>query len=73
MDKTSRSKGYAKVEMKASSSEQAIELIRKMSDNGLRIGQIMSNVFDVAAKDSSDPFFITDDQLVSYLEKYKGN
>jgi hypothetical protein len=46
------------------------KIIRDMSDRGLRIGQIMSNVFDVIAKDGQDPFFVTDVKLLEYLNKY---
>ena len=50
--------------------EHAVKLIREMSENGLRICQIMSNLFDVMAKDGCDPFYVEDSKLVEYLSKY---
>lgn len=41
-----------------------------MNDNGLRVGQIMSNVFDDIAKDGTDPFYVDDNKLLEHLEKY---
>jgi len=46
-----------------------LRLIKEMNNNGLRVGQIMSNVFDVVAK-NKDPFYVSDDELADQLEKY---
>jgi len=48
-----------------------IKLIQKMNNNGLRIGQIMSNLFDqMAAADGTDPFYVEDEKLLKYFEEY---
>jgi len=47
-----------------------VKLIRSMNDNDLRMGQIMSNLFDNIAKDGTDPFYVKDDKFLEHLEKY---
>ena len=48
-----------------------IKLIQKMNNNGLRIGQIMSNLFDqMAGADGTDPFYMEDEKLLKHLEEY---
>lgn len=50
-----------------------IKIIRTLNDNGLRIGQIISNVFDEIAKDGTDPFYVDDTKFLEFLEKYSKN
>ena len=47
-----------------------MKLVRSMNNNDLRMGQIMSNLFDEIAKDGTDPFYVEDDKFLEYLEKY---
>lgn len=51
-------------------SAKIFELIKKSMSNDLRFGQVVSNVFDMAAKDGYNPFFVEDDKFLEYLEKY---
>lgn len=47
-----------------------LKCIRNMNDNDLRIGQIMSNLFDEISKDGTDPFYVSDEKFLEYLQKY---
>ena len=58
--------------MKSNVQKKIVELICDMNDNDLRIGQIMSNLFDEISKDGTDPFYVTDDKLLEHLKKYAG-
>lgn len=59
--------------MKSDAQSKILKLVRNMNNNDLRIGQIMSNLFDIIAKDGTDPFYVDDNKLLEYLEKYAKN
>lgn len=46
------------------------EIVKKMTDEGLRIGQIFDNVFGMIAADGKDPFYVDDKMMTEYLNKY---
>jgi hypothetical protein len=50
---------------------ETIEAIKEMMDNGLRLGQIMSNVFNEVSRDGTDPFYVSDEKLQETIIKYK--
>jgi len=56
--------------MKSDVQNRISNIICTMNDNGLRVGQIMSNLFYEIAKDGTDPFYIEDSQLLERLEEY---
>lgn len=53
--------------------DKITKILHTLCDNGLRIGQVMSNVFDEIAKDGTDPFYVSDVKFLEYLEKYAQN
>lgn len=45
--------------------------IKKMSENGLRVGQMFSSIFDMVAADGGrDPFYVEDKAMIEYMKKY---
>lgn len=50
--------------------DKILKIVRGLCDNGLRVGQIMSNLFDEIAKDGTDPFYVEDAKFLKCLEKY---
>jgi len=53
--------------------DNIVDILREMNSNGLRIGQIMSNLFYNISKDGTDPFYIEDDKLLEQLKEYATN
>lgn len=52
--------------------DEICALIQKYTENGLRVGQVMDNVFGEVAKSGHDPFYISDERLLSELRSYGG-
>ena len=49
---------------------EVLGLVKKATHDGLRVGQIMSNVFYDVAKTGTDPFHISDEKLLDFVRKY---
>jgi hypothetical protein len=52
---------------------QIYQIIHKQSQDGLRVGQIFENAFSLIRKDGKDPFYISNGELLTYLEEKKTN
>jgi len=46
------------------------EMLKKNSRNGLRIGQMISALFDKVAATGKDPFFVSDEELLGLMRAY---
>jgi len=45
-------------------------VVKQGVDRGMRIGQVIDNIFSLAAQDGYDPFYISNGKLMFYAHKF---
>jgi len=53
------------------STTKLVEKLLNGASNGLRIGQMMSNVFYKVSEKGKDPYYLSDDELLKAFEAYE--